>query len=121
MYVSKSVTFPTPDIGHTRHGLFFRRLDCQSNAKPSEKDHDLTGIRARYIWSSSQHTFLKLENIFPCFKNFILVFTIIFSTLQKNTIHLMLDGFKTSLELLLGVNEASYNSYKNRVGNFRLS
>jgi hypothetical protein len=56
MYVSKSVTFPTPDIGHTRHGLFFRRLDCQSNAKPSEKDHDLTGIRTRDIWSSSQHT-----------------------------------------------------------------
>jgi hypothetical protein len=41
MYVSKSLTFPTPHIGHSRHGLFFTRLD--SNAKPSEKDHDLPG------------------------------------------------------------------------------
>jgi hypothetical protein len=32
--------FPTPHIGHSRHGLFFTRLDCQSNTKPSEKDHD---------------------------------------------------------------------------------
>jgi hypothetical protein len=43
MYVSKSMTFPTPLIGHSRHGLFFTRLDCQSNAKPSEKDNDLPG------------------------------------------------------------------------------
>jgi hypothetical protein len=33
---------------------FFTRLDCQSNAKPSEKDHDLPGIGD--LWSSSQHT-----------------------------------------------------------------
>jgi hypothetical protein len=41
MYVSKSMTFPTPhiDIAHLRHGFFL--LD----AKPSEKDHDLPGIR----------------------------------------------------------------------------
>jgi hypothetical protein len=32
------MTFPTPHIGHSRHGLFFTRLDGQSNAKPSEKD-----------------------------------------------------------------------------------
>jgi hypothetical protein len=38
MYVSKSMTFPTPHIGHSRHGLFFTRLDCQYNAKLSEKD-----------------------------------------------------------------------------------
>jgi hypothetical protein len=25
MYVSKSMTFPTPYIGHSRHGLFFTR------------------------------------------------------------------------------------------------
>jgi hypothetical protein len=31
-------------------------MDCQSNAKPSEKDHDLPGIRTQDIWSSSQHT-----------------------------------------------------------------
>jgi hypothetical protein len=36
-----------------KHGLFFTRPDCQSNAKPSEKDHDLRGTRARYLWSSS--------------------------------------------------------------------
>jgi hypothetical protein len=56
MYMSKSMTFPTPHIGHSRHGLFFTRLDCKSNAKPSEKDHDLPGIRTRDLWSSSQHT-----------------------------------------------------------------
>jgi hypothetical protein len=30
-----------PHICHSRHGfgLFFTRLDCHSNAKPSEKDH----------------------------------------------------------------------------------
>jgi hypothetical protein len=56
MYVSKSMTFPTPHKGHSRHGLFFTRLDCQSNAKPSEKDHDLLGIRTWDLWSSSQHT-----------------------------------------------------------------
>jgi hypothetical protein len=54
--VSKSTTLPNPQIGHSRHGLFFTRLNCQSNAKPSEKDHDLPGIRARGLWSSSQHT-----------------------------------------------------------------
>jgi hypothetical protein len=43
MYVSESMTFATPHIGHWRHGLFFTRLDCQSNNKPSEKDHDLPG------------------------------------------------------------------------------
>jgi hypothetical protein len=50
------MTFSTPHIGHSRHGLFFTRLDCQSNAKPSEKDHDLPEIRTRDLWSSSQHT-----------------------------------------------------------------
>jgi hypothetical protein len=44
MYVSKSMTFPTPHIGHSRHDLFFTRLDCQFNAKLSEKDYDLPGI-----------------------------------------------------------------------------
>jgi hypothetical protein len=43
MYVSKSITSPAPHIGHSRHGLFCSRLVCQSNAKPSEKDHDLIG------------------------------------------------------------------------------
>jgi hypothetical protein len=28
----------------------------QSNAKPSEKDHDLPGVRTRDLWISSQHT-----------------------------------------------------------------
>jgi hypothetical protein len=50
------MTFPTPHIGHSRYGLYFTRLDCQSNAKPSEKDHDLSGIRTRDLWSSSQYT-----------------------------------------------------------------
>jgi hypothetical protein len=51
MYVSKSTTFPTLHIGHSRHGLIF-------DTKPSEKDHDLPGIRIRDLWSSSssQHT-----------------------------------------------------------------
>jgi hypothetical protein len=31
-------------------------MDCQSNAKPSEKDHDLPGIRTWDLWISSQHT-----------------------------------------------------------------
>jgi hypothetical protein len=35
------MTFSTLHIGHSRHGLFFTRLDCQSNVKPSEKNHDL--------------------------------------------------------------------------------
>jgi hypothetical protein len=56
MYLSKSMTFPTPYIGRSRHGLFFTRLDCQSNVKLSEKDHDLPGIQTRDLWSSSQHT-----------------------------------------------------------------
>jgi hypothetical protein len=47
------MTFPTPHIGHARHGLFFTR--CQSNAKPSEKYHDLPGIRTRDLWIGSQH------------------------------------------------------------------
>jgi hypothetical protein len=47
----------TPLMGHSRHGLFLTRLmDCQSNAKPSKKDHDLPGIRIRDLWISSQHT-----------------------------------------------------------------
>jgi hypothetical protein len=29
MYVSKSMTFPTPHIGHSRYGLFFTRPDCE--------------------------------------------------------------------------------------------
>jgi hypothetical protein len=56
MYVCKSMTFPTPHVGHSRHGLFFTRPDCKFNAKPSEKDHDLLGIRAWDPWSSSQYT-----------------------------------------------------------------
>jgi hypothetical protein len=32
---SKSMTFPTPHIGHSRHGLFFTRLDCQQSAYPT--------------------------------------------------------------------------------------
>jgi hypothetical protein len=31
-------------------------MDCQSNAKPSEKDNDLPEIRTQDLWSSSQHT-----------------------------------------------------------------
>jgi hypothetical protein len=51
------MTFATPhDVGHSRHGLFFTRLDYQSNAKPTEKDHDLPGIRTRDLWIISQHT-----------------------------------------------------------------
>jgi hypothetical protein len=38
------MSFSTPYKGHSRHGLFFTRLDCQSNAKPPEKDHDLPGF-----------------------------------------------------------------------------
>jgi hypothetical protein len=42
VYVSKLIlTFSTPHIGHSTHGLFFTRLDCQSYAKLSENDHDL--------------------------------------------------------------------------------
>jgi hypothetical protein len=33
-----------------------RQMDCQSNAKPSEKDHDLPGIRTQDLWSNNQHT-----------------------------------------------------------------
>jgi hypothetical protein len=50
------MTFLTLHIGDFRHGLFFTRLDCQSNAKPSEKDHDLPGTRTRDLWISSLHT-----------------------------------------------------------------
>jgi hypothetical protein len=41
MYASKSMTFLNSRVGYSRHGLFFTRLDCQSNAKPSEKDFGL--------------------------------------------------------------------------------
>jgi hypothetical protein len=30
-------------------------MDCQSNAKASEKDHDLPRIRTQDLWISSQH------------------------------------------------------------------
>jgi hypothetical protein len=33
-----------------------RQMDCQFNSKPSEKDHDLPGIRTRDLWSNNQHT-----------------------------------------------------------------
>jgi hypothetical protein len=56
MYVSKPMIYPTPHIGHLRHGFFFTGLDCQSNANPSEKDHDLPEIQTRDLWISSQHT-----------------------------------------------------------------
>jgi hypothetical protein len=36
--------------------FIFYKMNCQSNAKLSEKDHDLPGIRTRDLWSSSQHT-----------------------------------------------------------------
>jgi hypothetical protein len=50
------MTFSTPHLGYSGHGLFSTTLDCQSNAKPSEKGHDLPGIRTWDLWSSSQHT-----------------------------------------------------------------
>jgi hypothetical protein len=50
------MTIPTSQIDHSRYGLFFTRLDCQSNAKPFEKDHDLPRIRTQDLWNSSQHT-----------------------------------------------------------------
>jgi hypothetical protein len=65
MYVSKSMTFANPHIGHLRHGLFFTRLDCQSNAKPAEKDHDLPGIQTRDLWSSSQCGCVDVEQLRP--------------------------------------------------------
>jgi hypothetical protein len=40
---SKSITISTPHIGHSRHGLFFKRLDYQYNAKPSEKAVTMAG------------------------------------------------------------------------------
>jgi hypothetical protein len=46
MYVSKSMIFSTPHIGHSRHG----DMDCQS--KPSEKDHYFPKIWTRELWSS---------------------------------------------------------------------
>jgi hypothetical protein len=72
---STSMIFPTPHISHSRHGLFFTRLDCQSNATPSEKDdHYLTGIRTRdlfsYLFSNSRHQYFtqytESKNWFPC-------------------------------------------------------
>jgi hypothetical protein len=47
MHENKSMTLPTPHIGYSRHGLFFKRLDCQSNAKPFEKNHDILRSRIR--------------------------------------------------------------------------
>jgi hypothetical protein len=41
--------FLTPHIGYSRHGLFFTILDCHSNVKPSEKNHDLPGAQTRTI------------------------------------------------------------------------
>jgi hypothetical protein len=71
---SKWMTFSTPHIGHLRHGLFFTRLDCQFNAKPSEKDHDLPRIRT---WGpilenhgmpfSLQVSFFSIESSMPLF------------------------------------------------------
>jgi hypothetical protein len=45
VFVNKLLlTVSTPHIGHSRHGLFFKRLDCQFNAKLSEKYHNLPRI-----------------------------------------------------------------------------
>jgi hypothetical protein len=35
--------------------FIFYKMDFQSNAKPSEKDHDFPGIQTRDLWISSQH------------------------------------------------------------------
>jgi hypothetical protein len=39
--------------------FIFYKMDCQSNAKPSEKDYDLPGIRTRDLWISSQHCYSR--------------------------------------------------------------
>jgi hypothetical protein len=54
--VSKSMTFPTPHIGHSRHGLFFTIIDWIFNPMLNLQEHDLPGIRARDLWSRSKHT-----------------------------------------------------------------
>jgi hypothetical protein len=33
--------------------FIFYKMDCKSNAKPSEKNHDLPGTRTRNLWISS--------------------------------------------------------------------
>jgi hypothetical protein len=38
-------------------------MDCQSNAKPSEKDHDLPRIRTRDLWIISQHSVWENEKL----------------------------------------------------------
>jgi hypothetical protein len=79
MYVSKSMTFPTPHKGHSRHGLFFTRPDCQSNANPSEKDHDLLGtfgVAVSIPFSSS-----ILNSVFT--KRFIIYYHIIKTKLKS--------------------------------------
>jgi hypothetical protein len=35
--------------------FIFYKMDCKSNAKPSEKDHDLPGIQTRDLWISSRN------------------------------------------------------------------
>jgi hypothetical protein len=57
------LTISTPHIGHSRHGLFFARLDCQSNAKPSEKDHDLLGIRTRDLFIFLLYAFITSRSL----------------------------------------------------------
>jgi hypothetical protein len=55
MYVSKSMIFPIPHIGHSRHGLVFTRLNCQD--LPRIRTQDLTTIPLR----NKQHKQYKLS------------------------------------------------------------
>jgi hypothetical protein len=56
------MTFPNPHIGQSRHGLFFTRLNFQSNAKPYEKNHDLPGIQSSVYFIYSKR-FLHTRKI----------------------------------------------------------
>jgi hypothetical protein len=70
MYVSKSMTFPTPHVGHSRHGLFFTRLDCQSNAKPFEKDMTYPGFKPVTFGAAISTTPFRSSGLSPTFSNY---------------------------------------------------
>jgi hypothetical protein len=52
--INVDLTFCTPHRSFEIRFIFYK-ISCQSNAKPSEKDHDLPGTRTRDLWISSQH------------------------------------------------------------------
>jgi hypothetical protein len=53
MYVKEVDDFSNSSYRSFETWFIFDKMNCQSNAKPSEKDHDLPEIQTRDLWISS--------------------------------------------------------------------